>query len=75
MSVKIKHNKYNKEKQEIEQYRDTVVKCVSDNLVLHFLPTLERFVDDQLTGMGEGVLCQTTQLFIVVGKSRAQTAE
>mmetsp|Transcript_75052 Transcript_75052/g.200264 ORF Transcript_75052/g.200264 Transcript_75052/m.200264 type:complete len:250 (+) Transcript_75052:2635-3384(+) len=48
---------------------DTVVKRISHNLILQFLPALQRSVNDHLRRVGEGLHGQLVQLVIVVSES------
>ena len=55
--------------------RDAVVVGVADDLVLHFLPAFEGLLDQNLIGVGKGVLCAHDELFAVVAEARAHAAE
>ena len=56
-------------------YRDTVIKRIPDNLVLHLLPSLQRLINQHLAGVRKRRRSQGDELFLVVGKPRAETTE
>jgi hypothetical protein len=54
---------------------DRVVGGVADDLVLDLLPALERLLNQDLGREGERLGRQVAELLLVVGKTRAETAE
>ena len=56
-------------------YGDTVVVFIAYYLILNLFPTLQRLLYQHLWRECEGLLCKFVQLFLIVAKTRTQTAE
>lgn len=54
---------------------DTGIMRITDNLVLEFLPSHETLVDDDLMGIGEGLLEECEELLSCVSKSTSESSE
>ena len=54
---------------------DAVVAGIADNLVLGLLPALQRLLNENLRGQGEGAGRQVPELLGVVGEARSETTE
>jgi hypothetical protein len=54
---------------------DTVVVGIADHLVFNLLPALERLLDKDLRGEGQGSSGHVSELFLVVGETGAETTQ
>lgn len=54
---------------------DAVVVGIADHLVFDLLPALERLLDKDLRGEGQGASGHVSELFLVVGEAGAETTQ
>ena len=56
-------------------YRDAIVIAVAHHFVFDFLPSFQRFFNQDLRRKGEGLFSQTIQLFVVRTETRTQSTK